>query len=775
MKWYDWLIVVLPLLLVFGMGFYSRRYLKDVSAFLTAGRVCGRYVISVGSIVNALSVIGLLSYAEIHCKTGFALSFWNAVTIPITVLIGLYGYCTYRYRETKAQSIGQFLEIRYSRKFRIFAAALRSFSEILANMIMPALAARFFIYFLDVPDTFTLFGFGFSSFHCIMIVVLIAAISIICLGGSLAIIVTDTVQGFICYPLMVLFIVFILYKFSWSEEILPVLSSRVAGESFLNPYEIYNLRDFNYFFLIVGIFSIFVHRLSWAGSGGGGSAARTPHEQKMAGLLGSWRAAIGSVFYVLLAISLLAFMNHFRYAGEAHKVRVELSSRIARDVIPDPQILKRVENDIQKMPVWTFHPQTDRPLAAKKNVDTHYLEYIRKGLAMKDAAQGNLMFQKFRTLYQQQMLSSALRNLLPPGLLGLFCLLMILAMISTDDTRIFSSAVTISQDVVLPFIKKEITPRQHMWLIRCVAIGIGIFFFIGSSYMAQLDYISMYVQLVTTMWLGGCGPLLIFGLYSRFGTAKGAWASLLTGVALAILGVLIQRNWADYVYPWLDARQLTGAVGNALATLSGPFEPIIKWRMNPVKCPVNSYEWFFLTEIITFALYVGVSCLTCRKPYNLDRMLHRGKYAETETAKAGVWSKTNLYKRFIGITPEYTFWDRVLAWCYFVYQFGYRFFCAFLVVVIWNLIDPWPVSRWGWYFLIVFLIVPGIMALITAVWFGICGTLDLKQMFRDLEKRVANPLDDGRVEGNVSLADKARVEKIDGKGSFKTNGPYSDY
>ena len=141
MSWYDWLIVIIPVAFVIYMGIYTRRYLKDVTAFLSAGRVCGRYVISIGDIAGSLSIIGLVSYVEIHYKTGFALAFWTSITLPIGVIMGLFGYCTYRFRETKAQSIGQFFEMRYSRKFRIFAAALRSLSELLANMIMPALAA----------------------------------------------------------------------------------------------------------------------------------------------------------------------------------------------------------------------------------------------------------------------------------------------------------------------------------------------------------------------------------------------------------------------------------------------------------------------------------------------------------------------------------------------------------------------------------------------------------------------------------------------------------
>ena len=53
------------------------------------------------------------------------------------------------------------------------------------------------------------------------------------------------------------------------------------------------------------------------------------------------------------------------------------------------------------------------------------------------------------------------------------------------------------------------------------------------------------------------------------------------------------------------------------------------------------------------------------------------------------------------------------------------------------------------------------MAAITAVWFGIGGVIDLRRMFIDLETRTINVLDDGRVEGNMSLADKAQLEAVD--------------
>ena len=127
--------------------------------FFRLVRVCGRYVICASDVANALAIVTLAAYVEAHYKTGFEIGFWMGIIAPIGMIMALSGYCVYRFRETKAMSLGQFLEMRYNRTFRIFAASLRSASKILANSIMPAIAARFFIYFLDLP-----FGLWFVCF-----------------------------------------------------------------------------------------------------------------------------------------------------------------------------------------------------------------------------------------------------------------------------------------------------------------------------------------------------------------------------------------------------------------------------------------------------------------------------------------------------------------------------------------------------------------------------------------------------------------------------------
>ena len=54
------------------------------------------------------------------------------------------------------------------------------------------------------------------------------------------------------------------------------------------------------------------------------------------------------------------------------------------------------------------------------------------------------------------------------------------------------------------------------------------------------------------------------------------------------------------------------------------------------------------------------------------------------------------------------------------------------------------------------------------VWVGVGGVRDLFRLFRDLESRTSvNDLDNGVVEGHISLADKVELEAVDQGGPEK--------
>ncbi len=770
MKIIQCLIVIVPLCCVLGMALYSRRFVRGVADFLVAGRVAGRYVLSVAGMMDSLSIFTLVAMCEANYQTGFAMSYWNNILLPLGIFLGLTGYLNYRFRETCAMSMGQFLEMRYSRSFRIFATFVRCFAEMLTNCIGPAVAGRFFIYLLGIPMEFQLFGYTFSTFVVMLILCLSLAIFVILAGGRLALIITDCFQGLMSYPIFVILAVFCLTNFSWFHEIAPVMGDRVAGESFLNPYDIQNLRDFNMFALFVLIFSRFFDGV-WLGNDTSG-AARTPHEQKMAGILGRWRAGFGTMMSLLLVITVITFFNHADFATEAHLVRSELISRVAEEIVPAEDTRSELAMRIGEMPIPVHNIGEDQPLSRKENIDTLYLDTVSEVLHSASGTteeHSNQLFQNFRSMYSQMMLPVALKNILPPVLLALFLLLGILLMLSTDDSLMFNSASALIQDLVVPLCKKPLSPETHVKLLKLMTVFVAIVFFWGSLYLAQLDFLNLFITITISVWGAGAGGVVTFGLYSRRGTTAGAYASIFTGGLISGGGILLQRNWADTVYPALDNLGLIPALDRILTTVSAPFNPWIVWEMDPVKFPINSTEISFLAMLLAIAAYWLVSLLTYRQPFNLDRLLHRGIYNlnPEKTGSKPQFSWRRVLQFLVAITPDYTFGDKFITWFVFGYFVVYKFLIMFVAVVIINLFYPLSEEWWSIYFFVNSMVDPCIIGIITTFWFMIGGIKDLRRLFRDLAVRRRNPLDNGMVTNNVSLADVAEFENIEHKNQQK--------
>ena len=742
MTFVDYLIIAIPLAFIFGMALYSRRYVRGVANYLAAGRVAGRYAIAVGDMQAGLSVITIVALVEVKYQTGYALGFWENIIAPVGIVVALTGYCVYRWRETKALSMGQFLEMRYNKNLRIVCAALRTLSEMLANAIGPAIAANFFIYFLGFPRSVNIFGLPVPTFFILLCVLLSAAVFIIWTGGRISLVITDCIQGLFSFPIFVLLTGYVLFSFSWSNEIAPVMLDRVSGQNFLNPFDISELRDFNIFALVVTVTGSLLNRASWLGNDSS-NAGRNAHEQKMAGLLGALRVSIAPLMCTLLAVMVITVMNHQNYAAKAHVIRQDLTGKVADEVLSGNE-KQQLKEAVAKLPVQRHIIGKDAPLSNKKNLESIYFDTVKTSLG--DDARGNFLFQRFRSVYNQMMLPVAMRNMLPAGLTGILCLLMIMLLISTDDSRIFNASSTIVQDVVLPFAGKSLTPERHILYLRLASVGVALFFLASSLFFVHMDYINMFTTIMTSLWLGGAGPIMLFGLYTRFGNSTGAFCSLIFGSGFSLAGFILQRNWAESVYPFLVRCGAAERIGGFLETVSAPFNPWIRWSMDPVKFPINSMEIYFLSMLIGVVAYCAGSMLTYKGPFNLDKMLHRGQYAEPGKIELKTqWTLRNIFSKLIGITPEYTTGDKVIAWSVFFYAFVYNIVVCFFGVLIWNLISPWKIEWWSNYFFYTTLVVGAIVGIASTIWFFWGGIVDLRRLFRDLGANRNDPNDNGIV------------------------------
>lgn len=156
----------------------------------------------------------------------------------------------------------------------------------------------------------------------------------------------------------------------------------------------------------------------------------------------------------------------------------------------------------------------------------------------------------------------------------------------------------------------------------------------------------------------------------------------------------------------------------------------------------------FIAAGAAAAVYFLVSLLTCRADFDMDRMLHRGRYAVADDAAAPesvtlARRKRLNWSRLLGIDADFTLWDKIVSGGIFFWSL---FWLAVVAVgTIWNLIRPWPNHVWATYWLIAGIILPVIVAAVTLVWFGIGGIVDLRRFFLRLSTMRRDVSDDGSV------------------------------
>ncbi len=327
MSYLDWLIMIVA---VVGLRLFSlstRKYMQGVADFLSAGRVAGRYLLTVSSYMSSFGAVTFVAVYEMYSVAGFTVNWWGALSWLATLFMLGSGWMFYRYRETRAMTLAQFFEMRYSRKFRIYAAILCWVSGMIGFGIVPAVTARFFIYFCGLPESFLI---PFTTMHVqtfpvVMLIDLGLAMTFVTLGGQISVMVTDCLQGI--FTSVVAFVVTgaIFIMFGWGKISEGLLMSQ-PNKSMLNPFDASQNPDFNIWFVLIGIFATFYGYLSAQGSQGFYSAAKSPHEQKMGTILGVLRGMPLALLQVIPPIAMVALMRLPEFSGQAQAVETTLKT-----------------------------------------------------------------------------------------------------------------------------------------------------------------------------------------------------------------------------------------------------------------------------------------------------------------------------------------------------------------------------------------------------------------------------------------------------------------
>lgn len=329
LHWIDWTINILFIGGMFGIAIYTRRYMKSVADFLAANRLANRYLLTIATgLPGAISIVA--SWEMIYAA-GFPTQWWSLMSAPVGLVLTLTGFVIYRFRQTRAFTLAQFMEMRYSRRFRIFSGFLCFLSGILNYGIFPAVTARFMIYFFGLPTAVDLGSLHISMFPLVMAIELMVALCLTLSGGQITILMTEFFQGMITMVMFVLLVAFVMMKFSWGD-IITGLQMAPEGKSMLDPLKTGQVEDFNIWYFLIGIFGSIYNRGSWQGTSAYNAAPRTPHEAKMAGILGGWRGFAQALLMLMIPLVAYSILHHPKFAAMAQPMLTAING------IQDPAI-----------------------------------------------------------------------------------------------------------------------------------------------------------------------------------------------------------------------------------------------------------------------------------------------------------------------------------------------------------------------------------------------------------------------------------------------------
>ncbi len=134
-----------------------------------------------------------------------------------------------------------------------------------------------------------------------------------------------------------------------------------------------------------------------------------------------------------------------------------------------------------------------------------------------------------------------LGKILPIGILGLISAAMIAAFMSTHDSYLLTWSSVLTQDVVAPLRRQELSNRARIWLTRAFIILIGIFLWLWGVIYPVGEDLWDYMAITGAIYFTGAIPVLIGGLYWKRASSTGAFWSLVVGTS-AVLGLAPLRK-----------------------------------------------------------------------------------------------------------------------------------------------------------------------------------------------------------------------------------------
>ena len=682
----DWLIVFVALVGMFYSVSFSSGLMKSVTDFLSAGRTAGRYLISVSSGVAGLGAISVVMFLEMGYIAGFSLAWWGLSQGIIILMLTMSGWVIYRFRSTRCLTLAQFFEKRYSRKFRIFTGIVAFTAGIINFGIFPAVGAQFFISYCGLPESFI----GIPVFPLVMIILLSISLYFVYTGGQIAVIIADFFQGIFATFVLIVVVLYLFFSVGWDQ----VSHSLEQTPLKLAKEEITKLQDDEAYMKLSDQEQ--EKRKNEIDEKYENSSRINPFKTSNVEDFNFWYFLIGIIGIMYGTMGWQGSQAYNSSAKSAHEAKMGSVLAGFRGL---PQGLFFL-----LVPVLIY-------------VFMNHADYA----SVADSVELSLQDLETDTLRSQMRGPIVLSTVLPIGLLGAFAALMLAAFISTHDTYLHSWATILVQDVIMPFREKPFDKDTHLKVLRYAILGVAVFIFFFSLLFQQNQAIALFFAITAAIFAGGSGAVIIGGLYWDRGTTKAAWTAIIIGAFISVSGVLVKQISVE----WLNDTSSYVQLKNILEFIRN----------------INGQEYWGISMGASAFAYVMVSLLDNSEPFNMDKLLNRGKYA-IEGEKKIINENTELGWKIFLMGEEFTRGDKLI----YILNYAWTgiWTLVFIVGTIYNLSNEVSDASWMFFwrnYIYIFIVI----SLVIIVWFTVGGFHDLKIMMDKLKTEKRDHHDDGWV------------------------------
>jgi solute:Na+ symporter, SSS family len=197
LAWIDYLIMLIYLAFVLGIGFTLKKFMKTSEDFFLSGRSIPAWVAGLAFISANLGAQEVIGMAASGAKYGIATShFYWLGAIPAMVFVGI--FMMPFYYGSRAHSVPEYLRLRFDEKTRGLNAITFAVMTVLSSGISMVAMAKLIVvlHIFDAPFA----GLGLSSewiFHASIVLSAVIVLGYVYLGGLTSAIYNEVLQFFL--------------------------------------------------------------------------------------------------------------------------------------------------------------------------------------------------------------------------------------------------------------------------------------------------------------------------------------------------------------------------------------------------------------------------------------------------------------------------------------------------------------------------------------------------------------------------------------------------